>query len=99
MFDFVQVTGHDFGHHEADKLFWGNLANCKIGLHLIYPVLNRELRAALERGNFALHATMGSALGSLKGGTIENELSFALVVDLLVTFVFIGVIVRIVGST
>ena len=66
---------------------------------MIYSVLNREFRAALERGNYTYHATSGSAFGSLEGGTTKEKLSLALVINLLVSLSLVGVLIRVTRFT
>ena len=73
----------------------GHLSDCKIGLHLIDPVFDNEVRAALEAFDLALHTPSGTALGRLEGYTIDQELVFALEVDLIVAFLLIGIVVRV----
>ena len=74
---------------------WGDLSDCKIGFHLVNPVLDYEVRAALEAFDLSLHAPSGTALGGLERCAVDQELAYALEVDLLIAFLLIVIVVQV----
>ena len=62
----------------------GDLFDCKVSFHFVYPVFDGEVRASLEEFELALHTPSGTALGRFEGCAIDQEFALALEVDLLI---------------
>ena len=67
------------------------MSNCKVVCHLFNQVFDGEVCATLVAFNLALHTSLNTALGRLKGCAIDQELAFALEVDLLLDVVIVMV--------
>ena len=95
---FGQMSRNDFHDYKTDDRFWENFSDCKICLNLIDPVFYREVGAASEAFDFALHVTSGSILGSLKGRIIDLEFAFPFEIDYFIAPFLVWVIAWVAGE-
>ena len=93
------MSGNNFHDQKPNKCFWRDLPDCKISRHLIDPIINCEVCAALKAFDLAFHVPSILALGCFEGRTIDLELAFAFEIDFIVALLFIWVVVWVAGRS
>ena len=88
--DLVKMFGDNLHQHEPYKSLRWDLTDCKICLHLVYPVSNRQVCAKLVLLYLTLNVPAKSPFGSFQGLAVNEELSFTLCVYCLVELFFSG---------
>ena len=71
-------------------------ANCEVRHHLIYQVLENEVRTMLKPLNLAYYIATKSCLGKSERNTVDEKIAVAFRIDFFFAFPFVGVaIIRI----
>ena len=71
------------------------LSDSKISLYLVNLIFDGEDRDTIEALNPTLNTYSGTTLGRLEVCAIDQEVAFALEINLLVTFLLVEIIVRV----
>ena len=67
---------------------------------MVNPVFDGKVLATLEAFYFTIHTPLGSALGRPDSCTVDQKFVFTLVIDFLVTLLFVRIVVGVaMGST